>query len=110
MKQDKGIKKTFRKYKELGTKKFFKRWGEGIEGITPLQEVKTSMIGTGMILIGVLFGIIVDSVVRLKNFWWWTDLILVGSFIVTTIQIIGQYKKYKIHKRIEQTMKEIENA
>lgn len=93
---------------ELSLRDFFKSWGKGIEGITNLQQVKTQMLGTWIIISGMLGGIIINFLVRLKDVWWWLEVILFGSLIVTSISMIGLYQRYKILKKVEDTMKEIQ--
>jgi hypothetical protein len=106
-KKTKGIKLTVKKYKELGTKKFFKKWGEGIEGVTPLQQTRMMLIANLIILSGLIFGIFANTLTRLKGFWWWIDIILFGSVIISVVQLIGIYQKYVKLKEVEKTLKEL---
>jgi hypothetical protein len=94
---------------ELTFKEFLKRWGKGIEGITPLQQTKTTMMGIWITLTGIIAGVVVNALIRLENQWWWIEIILVGSLIITSIQMIGTYQKYKTLKRVEDTLRELEN-
>jgi len=95
---------------ELTMKQFFRRWGKGIEGITPLQQSRTQLMGIWITITGISAGIIVNAIVRLENFWWWVEIILIGSLILTVIQFVGIYQQYKIKKRVEDTMKTLNSV
>jgi len=92
---------------ELTIKQFFKRWGKGIEGITPLQQSKTQLFGTWIVISGIIAGIMINILTRIKNQWYWITIVLMGSLIISSISMVGIYQKYKIQKRVEQTMKEL---
>ena len=95
---------------ELSFKGFFKMWGKGVEGITPLQQAKASILGVWIVLTGLISGIIVNCIVRLKDTWWWLTIILVGSLFLTLIQTVGFYQRYKILKRVEDQVKQLNNG
>ena len=95
---------------ELSMREFFKRWGKGIEGITPLQQSRTQLLGIWITITGIVSGIIINALVRLENVWWWLEIILIGSLILTGVQFISIYQVYKIRKKVEQTMKELEKG
>jgi len=99
-----------RKGNEVGFKKFFKRWRKGIEGITPLQQAWTNLMGTWIVITGISSGIIIMALVRLKNYWLWTETILIGSLIVTVVQLIGGLQKYWRFKEIAKQNKELEQC
>lgn len=92
--------------KELSFKEFISRWKDGVEGITPLQQTKTQMMGTWISITGILAGIVVNALIRLKNVWWWLEIILIGSLIITSVSMIGMYQKYLMQKKSEELMKE----
>jgi predicted tellurium resistance membrane protein TerC len=99
---------------KLSFKQFMKRWKEGIEGITPLQQAKTSVMGTWIIISGLIGGISVMAIVRPENTWWWFLVILGGSLIVTCVQMIGGLQKLwkfkeqaKIQKQFEESMNKL---
>jgi len=92
---------------ELSFKQFMKRWGKGIEGITPLQQVTTQLLGIWITITGVIAGIVVNALVRMEGVWWWVEIILVGSLIVTAVSLLGLYQKYKIYKRVDEEMKKL---
>lgn len=98
---------------KLGFKEFMKRWKLGIEGITPLQQAKTNLMGTWIVISGILGGIIINALVRIGTQWIWIEVILVGSLIVTVMQMIGGLQKYwrfketdKVQKQFEKELKE----
>ena len=66
------------------------------------------MWGTWIIITGIISGIVINALVRLTNQWWWIEVILIGSLIVTTMQIIGSIQKYWRFKEIDKVQKELE--
>ena len=96
-----------REGKKVKTKEFFKRWGQGIEGITPLQQSKTSMMGTWIVITGILAGLIINLLVRIKPHWVWIEVILLGSLIISVVQMIGTYQKFRKFKITDKVMKEL---
>lgn len=93
---------------KLSFREFTKRWKQGIEGITPLQQTKTQLMGMWITITGIFAGIVVNAFVRLTGVWWWLEIILIGSLIVTGVQFIGIYQKYLVQKKIDNAMKEAE--
>lgn len=91
----------------LSFRQFLSRWRQGIEGITPLQQSKTNLMGMWITLTGLISGLIVMLLVRIPYIWMWTSTILVGSLIITSVQFIGMYQKYRKHKEVDKTMKEL---
>lgn len=93
---------------KLKFKEFMKRWKEGIEGITPLQQAKTVLLGNWIVVSGILSGMIINALVRVKSQWWWIEIILLGSLILVVIQMIGGLQKYWRFKAIEKAQRELE--
>jgi len=93
---------------KLKFKEFLKRWKSGIEGITPLQTAKTNLMGTWIIISGVLGGMIINVVVRMQDQWWWIEVILAGSLILSVLQLLTGFQKYWRFKKIEDAQKELE--
>ena len=78
-------------------KEFFKRWGKGIQAVTPMQSIKVTMIGSLIILFGILLGICTTWYYK----QWWLVIILVGSLIVQGLGFVGSIQKYLVFKNIE---------
>jgi len=85
---------------KLDAKQFFKRWGHGIDGITPIQKLKTQLLGTRITLLGIFLGLCV-SVYGWNNLWW-VGIILTGAFINTAVQYLGLKQQLNMLKNMEQ--------
>tara|TARA_R100001244_G_scaffold127829_1_gene98601 strand:- start:47 stop:358 length:312 start_codon:yes stop_codon:yes gene_type:complete len=81
----------------LTTKEFFKKWGEGIQKITPLQQVKIQRNSTLLVILGVVIGLFSTFLTKT----WWLFIILVGSFFLTIVNYIGITQRLKILKDID---------
>jgi len=81
----------------LTTKEFFKKWGEGIQKITPLQQVKIQRNSTLLVILGVVIGLFSTFLTKT----WWLFIILVGSFFLTIVNYIGIAQRLKILKDID---------
>jgi len=82
-------------------KEFMKRWKEGINAVTPLEQTRSQLVFSWITIVGILCGIIV-SCFTLKNLWWLLIILIaaLGNSIVATI---GVYQKYNIlleHKKM----------
>lgn len=71
----------------ISWKEFFKRWGQGIEGISQLQKLKAQNNGYFLQLIGLLLGFVV-AVLNYESLWW-LAIVLFGALIVTGVAKIG---------------------
>lgn len=91
---------------KLTMKQFFKRWGQGIEGITPLAQTKTTLWSFPLVVGGIITGIII----MFFNHQWWLLVLLCGSLPITLMQVVGVYQKYRILKKVDDTIKQIENG
>ena len=87
------------------TEGFFKRWGEGIKKVTPMQTIKVNLTGMLIILAGIVLGLVTTFYYK----QWWIFVILVGSLIVQGLSFIGSIQKYLTFKHIETMTKEVEN-
>jgi hypothetical protein len=90
---------------QITWKEFFKRWGEGIDGITPTQKLNTQITGTTITLIGILLGL-VFSVIGYKTLWW-LGIILLGASINTVIQLLGLKQQKKAIVKHEENCEEM---
>jgi hypothetical protein len=88
---------------KLSFKDFWKRFLSGVEGITPIQQTKTSLFGTIMIIAGELFGVVVTSFAHI----WWIVICLIGGLIVTVVGVISLLQKYWRFKAVDNAMKEM---
>ena len=88
---------------KLNFKEFIKEWGKGIEGITPIQQTRTSLIGMIPILTGTVLGLVMTFIGEM----YWVSLILYGSMPILLMQLTSTYQKYKKQKIIEDTMKQL---
>ena len=86
----------------ITAKEFTTRWKQGVEGITPIQQTKSTISGYLIIFIGVLWGLILAY----KSGTWWLFIILIGSTVVTGTQFIGTLQKYILLKKMEVTLNE----
>jgi glycopeptide antibiotics resistance protein len=92
---------------KLTIRQFFKRWGRGIEGVTYMQQLKMQIWGIWVNFLGLALGIIVMSIARPKDLWWWLVIILGAGLFLNFISFIGVYQKFKIQRRIDKTIKEL---
>lgn len=91
---------------KLTFKEFIERWKKGIEGITPLQQVKGQINSTIIMLIGIKAGIIVSlfGVAKL----WWLLIILIGAFFNTSISLLGLWQKKKLLEKFDVNYNDVE--
>jgi len=90
---------------ELKFKEFMKRWKSGVEGITPIQQTKTTLWSYPLVLGGIITGLVIMSLRK----EWWLVAILGGSLPMTLMGLLSTWQKYKQQKIISDTMKELEN-
>ena len=83
----------------LTWKEYGARWKKGIEGVTPLQQLKVQMQSTWIMLVGIVAGIVI-CLIAIKSYWWLL-LILVGALGNTSVQQLGLWQKVKIFKQLE---------
>jgi hypothetical protein len=88
---------------QITVKEFFKRWGAGINGITPIQQVKTQIIGTWITLLGISIGVVICAI-GIRNLWW-LMIILIGGLINTAVQQLGAYQRKKMLLQFDSAFK-----
>jgi len=91
--------------KTLTSKEFINRWKEGIEGITPIQKLKTQMTAIRIQLLGIVLGLVV-SYIAYENLWW-VGIILIGALINTIVQYLGLSQQLKNLNKHEESCQEI---
>ena len=100
------VKKTG---EQLKFKEFMKRWRRGVEGITQLQISRTEVIGGIIVCVGLISGIVSMAIFRPKDMWWWIIICLSGGLLLNLLGVVGSLQKYWRCKKIEDTIKEINN-
>ncbi len=90
---------------KLSFKEFLKRWKEGMEGITPIQQTRTTLTSYPLVIGGIVTGIVI-MILRRE---WWLLVILCGSLPMTLMGLLSTWQKYKQQKKIYETMKNMEN-
>ena len=93
-----------KKGEKLSFKEFIKHWQKGVEGITPLQSIKTQMGGTKITMLGMFLGLCV-SIYGWRNLWW-VGIILIGALLNTGIQFLGLRQQKKLLVNLEEQFKE----
>jgi predicted PurR-regulated permease PerM len=94
-------------YRRLGKKEFMNRLKDGFDNITATQKTKAELRGIVISLIGMILGIVVMSIFRIKNIWFWAIISLVGGVIITIVQLIGKIQQYRIYKKQDDIMKDL---
>jgi len=85
---------------ELSFNEFIEKWKSGVTNITPIQKLKTQLLGTKITLLGIFLGLCV-SVYGWNNLWW-VGIILTGAFINTAVQYLGLKQQLNMLKNMEQ--------
>ncbi len=93
------LKKLIKNLRELGWKEFRRRWGEGIQRITPIQLAKTEMIA----MVGAMLGLIVAIFIFIfiHNQFWIIAVIMFFNLILQGAGLIGKIQQYKSLKEFE---------
>lgn len=93
---------------ELTFKQFINRWKKGLEGITPLQQVKTQIWGLRIIILGLFCGIVI-CIMGIKNLWWLL-LILTGGLFNTSVQYLGLWQKKRLLESFKLNLEGVKNG
>jgi hypothetical protein len=93
------IKRGERAGETISWEEWFKLAKEGIANVTPLQQAKSERVGQVLNIIGILCGLVVMAF-SLRQFWW-IEIILLGSLLLTAIGLIGIQKKIKVLKEMD---------
>ena len=92
---------TDKKGDKITWKEFFSRWKQGIQKVTPAQQMQANLFGYILVFAGIIWGIALSF--KLKQ--WWLFTVLLGSFIITSTTVLGIVQKYLIIRNIERQMK-----
>lgn len=88
---------------KLTGKEFMTRWKAGINSVTPLQQTRSQLLFSYIVLLGVVGGLLV-SIISWKSLWW-LAIVLFGTLGIQILGLIGTYQKYYILKKIEDDVK-----
>ena len=94
-------------YRKLGKEEFVRRLKKGFDEITPTQRTRGELNGIIISLLGMLIGLVVVAIYRIAGFWYWIELSLLGGTILTVWQLIGKVQQYRILKKQDEIMKEL---
>jgi len=86
--------------KEITTKEFMSRWKQGIQDVTPYQQVQINIFGSILVLIGVIIGLIIMYSTKT----WWLFIILCGSLFLSSTSFLSMLQKYFVLSKINQMM------
>lgn len=89
----------------MNTGEFFKKWGEGIQSVTPYQQSKISLMSSFLVIIGVCIGLYATF-----NVVWWLFIILLGSLGLTTMQILGNIQKFLVLRKMNQQINQAQEV
>jgi len=89
--------------KEITRKEFMERWKQGMKEISPLQQTKISLMGSWLVIAGVIAGIVTSFIIGA----WWLLAILLGSLLVTGVSLLGLWQKYSALKKIDEQIKQL---
>ncbi len=85
----------------MKTSEFLERWKKGIQSITPYQQTKITLFSNLLIIIGICIGLYATF-----NAIWWLFIILLGSFGISIIQILGNIQKFLSLREIARQLEE----
>ena len=86
---------------KLTAREFIERWKSGIQKVTALQQLKSSMFGYIFIFVGILLGLFFTF--KAKQYWLF--IILIGSLIISLAQFLAVYQNYLNIKNIYMVIK-----
>lgn len=87
---------------KLTFKQFMSRWKEGMQNVTPLQQLKAQLPSFVLILVGVILGLIVSFV----NGTWWLFIVLIGVLGINAFSFLGTWQKYRMLKKLDEEIRE----
>ena len=85
-------------------KEFMKKWKEGMEGITPVQQLKSNALGYYLVFLGEIVGVI--TAIWMKQ--WWLLIIMFGSIVLSVVAYIGNWQELQLMIRQEEIAKSID--
>ena len=82
--------------KWITAKEFTKRFSEGVQEVSPIQQARLTLWGQYIILIGITLGLFINGFAHI----WWLFIILCGSMFVALMSTLGSYQKYTMLKKM----------
>jgi hypothetical protein len=95
-------------YKTLGKKEFKKRLSKGFDEITATQKTKGEIISIIISQIGLSLGLILVPIFRIEGLWIAIELTFLGGFGINLFALIGKLQQYRVFKKQDELMKELE--
>lgn len=83
---------------KLTWKQYIARWKQGIQLMTPYQQLSIQYRSTWIMLFGIIAGIII-CLFSIKTLWW-LMIILVGALGSTATQQVGLYQRKNMFKKL----------
>jgi hypothetical protein len=88
--------------KKITGKEFMERWKDGMTRVSPLQQIKITLISYTPVFLGILWGIIVTAM----SHTWWMFSILIGSLGISAVGAFGTLQRYLLLRKIEKEVNE----
>lgn len=88
---------------QISWREFMKRWKDGINKVTPMQQIEIQVKFTWLTVIGLILGLAV-TIWKWQTFWW-VAIILLAGLGNTAVTMIGMYQKLWAFRMIEEQMK-----
>jgi|TARA_R100000501_G_C2602552_1_gene99238 hypothetical protein len=87
---------------QLTWKEYGERFKQGLEMISPLQQMKISFRGSLIVVVGLIIGLWATF-----NSVWWLFIVLCGASINTLVSLLGTWQKIRSLSKIEETNTEL---
>jgi hypothetical protein len=101
------FKWTNKEGKELNFNEFMNEWKKGINEVTPIQRLESSIFFQQIMTLGFFLGLCV-AIFNYKTMWW-LAIILFGGLCMNIIQYKSLKQQLNVFKNIEEQIKENEN-
>jgi purine-cytosine permease-like protein len=104
----KRIVKGIINYRKLGKKEFMNRLKDGFDSISPTTRTRAEIRGIVISLAGLLLGLVLVPIFRIKGYWVFVELSLFGGAIITIAQLIGKVQTYRMLRKQDKIMEDLE--
>lgn len=88
---------------ELNFKQFIERWKQGINEVTPMQRLESSIFFQQIMTLGFFLGLCL-ALYKYETMWW-LAIILFGGLGMNIIQYKGLKQQLNVFKKIEEQFK-----